>query len=62
MAAESVHATGADVQGELRKRNVAAGQNGSYIPQDLRENFDEKTKEKVRTLQQTDGNYLWTAY
>jgi dolichyl-phosphate-mannose-protein mannosyltransferase len=47
MAADRAIATGADTQGDLRKRNVAAGQNGNYLRQEIDEKLDEKTKQKV---------------
>lgn len=43
--------TGADTNGDLRKRNVPQGQqNGSYIPQAVDEKLDEKSKQKVRHI------------
>jgi hypothetical protein len=47
MAAQDVSATGADVQGDVRRRNVGQP-NGNYIPKALDE-VDEKTKQKVHT-------------
>jgi hypothetical protein len=41
-------ATGADAQGDLKRRNVGQTQaNGNYIPQEVAPKLDEKTKEKV---------------
>lgn len=48
MAADGAITTGANTQGDLRKRNVAAGQNGNYVPQEPGNKLDEKSKEKVR--------------
>lgn len=47
MAAPGVSATGADMQGDVRKRNVGQP-NGNYIPKAVDEKVDEKTKQKVR--------------
>ena len=46
MAAQDVSATGADLQGDVKRRNVGAP-NGNYIPKALDEKVDEKTKQKV---------------
>jgi hypothetical protein len=47
MAAQDVSATGADLQGDVKRRNVGQP-NGNYIPKALDEKVDEKTKQKVR--------------
>ena len=49
MAAQDASATGADTQGDLRKRNVGQA-NGSYVPKELADRVDEKTKQKVDKL------------
>ena len=46
MAAQDVSATGTDVQGDARRRNVGQP-NGSYIPKEVGDKLDEKTKQKV---------------
>lgn len=46
MAAQDAVTSGADTQGELRKRNVGPA-NGSYIPKAIDDKLDEKTKQKV---------------
>lgn len=42
--------TGVDTQAELRKRNVAAPSNGGYLPKELEDKLDKKTKQQVRKL------------
>jgi hypothetical protein len=39
-------ATGTD-QGDVRRRNVSGQPNGNYIPKELDDKVDEKTKQKV---------------
>jgi hypothetical protein len=53
MAAQDASATGADLQGDARKRNLQQQQqaNGSYIPKELSPRMDEKSKQKVPTSQ-----------
>ena len=46
MAAQDASATGADYQAEVRKRNTGQP-NGSYIPKEVGDKLDEKTKQKV---------------
>lgn len=41
--------TGVDTAGEVRKRNVGQA-NGSYVPKEVGEQLDEKTKQKVCTM------------
>ena len=43
--------TGAQ-QGDVRRRNISGQPNGNYVPQQLDEKIDEKTKEKVDTGKQ----------
>lgn len=51
MAAQNASTTGADTQNGLRQRTVAGGQaNGSYIPKELGDKMDEKTKRKVNIM------------
>lgn len=38
--------TGIDTQAELRKRNVGQA-NGSYVPKEVSDQLDKKTKQKV---------------
>ena len=45
MAAQDAVSSGADTQGDLRRRNVQA--NGSSVPKDVADKMDEKTKQKV---------------
>ncbi|KJX96974.1 dolichyl-phosphate-mannose-protein mannosyltransferase [Zymoseptoria brevis] len=59
MAADGAITTGANTQGDLRKRNVAAGQNGNYIPQELGNKLDEKSKQKANTFLQTLDEWEW---
>lgn len=48
MAAHHASTTGANTQGDVKRRNVSAGQpNGSYVPQQVADKMDEKTKQKV---------------
>jgi hypothetical protein len=46
MAAQNASATGADTQGDVRKRQTGQP-NGNYVPNQLQGKMDEKTKEKV---------------
>lgn len=46
--------TGIDTQADLRKRNVAAP-NGTYVPKEVAAKLDEKSKQKVRTPEQSTG-------
>lgn len=46
MAAQDAVTTGADTQGEMRKRNVGQP-NGSYVPKEVGDKMDEKSKQKV---------------
>ena len=46
MAAQDVSTTATDVQGDARRRNVGQP-NGSYIPKEVGEKMEEKTKQKV---------------
>ena len=46
MAAQDASATGADHQGDARRRNVGQP-NGSYVPKEVGNKMDEKTKQKV---------------
>lgn len=46
MAAQDASATGADIQGDVRKRNVWQP-NGNYIPKEVGDKMDDKTKQKV---------------
>lgn len=39
-------ASGVD-QGELKRRNVSGQPNGSYIPQEVEEKMDDKSKKQV---------------
>lgn len=49
MAAQDASTTGADTQHGLRQRNVGQNQpNGSYVPKEVADKMDEKTKQKVR--------------
>ena len=41
--------TGAD-QGDVRRRNVSGQTNGSYIPKEVGEKMDDKTKKQVKWL------------
>lgn len=41
-------ATGVD-QGDVKRRNVSGQQNGSYIPKEVEQKMDQKTKEQVRS-------------
>lgn len=48
MAAQDAFTTGADARDGLRQRNPGQSQpNGSYVPKDVADKMDEKTKEKV---------------
>lgn len=47
MAAQDAATTGADTQGDVRKRNVGQA-NGNYVPKEVGDKMDEKSKEKVR--------------
>ena len=46
MAAQGATTSGADT-GEARRRNVGGQPNGSYVPKEMAEKMDEKTKQKV---------------
>lgn len=46
MATQDASATGADVHGDARRRNVGQP-NGSYIPKQVDDKLNEKTKQKV---------------
>lgn len=62
--AASQYTTGADTQGDLRKRHVANGHaNGGYVPQDLDDKLKKKTVQKVSGDGDGDGHAktsLWT--
>ena len=47
MAAQDVSATGADYQGDVKRRNVGQP-NGNHLPKALDQKVDEKTKQKVK--------------
>lgn len=53
MAAQDAVTTGADGQHDLRKRHVSGQQpNGNYVPKEVADKMDEKTKQKVDSCTQ----------
>ena len=49
MAAQDAITTGAETQGDARRRNVGQP-NGTYIPKEVGDKMDEKTKQKVYAM------------
>ena len=55
MAVDKSSTTGADVQSDVRRRNVGNGQaNGAQSAQELASKAEEKTKKQVSSIHQTD--------
>lgn len=57
MAAQDATTTGADTQGDLRKRNV---QSGVQAGREAGEQLAEKTKQKVRGLADEQDNGIYS--
>lgn len=60
MAVQDASTTSANTQGDVRRRNVGTDQaNGSYIPQEIDDKLDKKTKQKVGPDEAAQPCHTW---